>query len=196
MATPTTLKPIYQKGYASECLKTPLPVDLPAHAKDADSATHAARPDAATDHTDGLKRTYNQRMGRPTTFWKAKPIIEKTLLRHPATSRAALVRVLAESGIPERSAYRHVSTYYRGTHARKHLPEQQEVLVRVSMALEENIRQTVEGEAQGSVAALGRLYMEAHGLLDPIQDGGLSEEDRLAAAALAVARLRGYNDNT
>ena len=63
------------------------------------------------------------------------------------------------------------------------------------MALEENIRQTVEGEAQGSVAALGRLYMEAHGLLDPIQDAGLSEEDRLAAAALAVARLRGYGED-
>ena len=125
-----------------------------------------------------------------STFAKSRPHIEKALLATPAISRARLVALLVSKGIPTQTAYRHISKYMRGIWGKRHLPTQQEVFVRVTGALEQGLEQIVDGR-KGNLGGIGRLLLEAHGILEPIVDESMSEKERLAAAALAILALRG-----
>ena len=78
----------------------------------------------------------------------------------------------------------------RGIWGKRHLPTQQEVFVRVTGALEQGLEQIVDGR-KGNLGGIGRLLLEAHGILEPIVDESMSEKERLAAAALAILALRG-----
>ena len=128
------------------------------------------------------------------TFWKSNPLIEKALIATPAISRARLVALLVQAGIPRQTAYRHISRYFRGLWGKQHLPTQQEVLVRVTGALEQGLEQILGG-TKGNLGGIGRLLLEAHGILEPIVDESMSEKERLAAAALAILALRGAESN-
>ena len=120
-------------------------------------------------------------------YSKAFELITKTLRSNPKATKSSLVHVLVEAGGATNTAYRQVSAYFERGYGDHLLPSEKEAFHRFVTVAEHEVL-----TAETPNPHMLKLYGEAMGVID-YEPQGQSEEDRLAAAAKALAVLQGLS---